>query len=112
MVSGPEQTQSFNLAGPGFLVAVGYMDPGNWATDLAGGAKFGYALLSVVMTSKLDGHLAPALVHQTRRRHGTRSGTSARSQAAMATSHRTQRSQTVGYTLPPAGPQGISTNLI
>ena len=30
------------FAGPGFLVAVGYMDPGNWATDLAGGAKFGY----------------------------------------------------------------------
>src|ERR1700752_4603740 len=36
---------------PGFLVAVGYMDPGNWATDLAGGAKFGYALLFVVMLS-------------------------------------------------------------
>ena len=41
------------FAGPGFLVAVGYMDPGNWATDLAGGAKFGYALLSVVMASNL-----------------------------------------------------------
>ena len=40
-------------AGPGFLVAVGYMDPGNWATDLAGGAKFGYTLLSVVMISNL-----------------------------------------------------------
>jgi manganese transport protein len=40
-------------AGPGFLVAVGYMDPGNWATDLAGGAKFGYTLLSVVMVSNL-----------------------------------------------------------
>ncbi|MDQ2919069.1 MAG: Nramp family divalent metal transporter [Verrucomicrobiota bacterium] len=39
------------FSGPGFLVAVGYMDPGNWATDLAGGAKFGYALLSVVMIS-------------------------------------------------------------
>ena len=38
-------------AGPGFLVAVGYMDPGNWATDLAGGAKFGYTLLSVVLIS-------------------------------------------------------------
>src|SRR5881396_3715310 len=37
------------FSGPGFLVAVGYMDPGNWATDLAGGAKFGYALLFVVM---------------------------------------------------------------
>ncbi len=40
-------------AGPGFLVAVGYMDPGNWATDLAGGAKFGYTLLSVIMLSNL-----------------------------------------------------------
>jgi len=39
------------FSGPGFLVAVGYMDPGNWATDLAGGAKFGYALLSVVLIS-------------------------------------------------------------
>lgn len=40
-------------AGPGFLVAVGYMDPGNWATDLAGGAKFGYTLLFVIMLSNL-----------------------------------------------------------
>ncbi|MFA5931757.1 MAG: Nramp family divalent metal transporter [Candidatus Paceibacterota bacterium] len=39
------------FAGPGFLVAVGYMDPGNWATDLAGGSKFGYALLSVILFS-------------------------------------------------------------
>ena len=41
------------FAGPGYLVAVGYMDPGNWATDLAGGAQFGYALLSVVLISNL-----------------------------------------------------------
>src|SRR6184192_4232047 len=41
----------FAFSGPGFLVAVGYMDPGNWATDLSGGAKFGYALLTVVMIS-------------------------------------------------------------
>ena len=41
------------FSGPGFLVAVGYMDPGNWATDLAGGAKFGYALLFIVMLSNL-----------------------------------------------------------
>jgi manganese transport protein len=41
------------FAGPGFLVAVGYMDPGNWATDLEGGAKFGYTLLSVIMISNL-----------------------------------------------------------
>jgi manganese transport protein len=40
-------------AGPGFLVAVGYMDPGNWATDLAGGAKFGYTLLAVILVSNL-----------------------------------------------------------
>ncbi|MCW6053452.1 Nramp family divalent metal transporter [Lyngbya sp. CCAP 1446/10] len=40
-------------AGPGYLVSVGYMDPGNWATDLAGGAQFGYALLSVILLSNL-----------------------------------------------------------
>ena len=39
------------FSGPGYLVAVGYMDPGNWATDLSGGARFGYALLMVVMIS-------------------------------------------------------------
>lgn len=39
------------FAGPGFLVAVGYMDPGNWATDLAGGSRFNYTLLSVIMVS-------------------------------------------------------------
>jgi manganese transport protein len=39
--------------GPGLLVAVGYMDPGNWATDLAGGARFGYTLLSVILISNL-----------------------------------------------------------
>src|ERR1700686_3376186 len=43
----------FAFAGPGYLVAVGYMDPGNWATDLAGGARFGYALLAVIMMSNL-----------------------------------------------------------
>jgi manganese transport protein len=41
------------FAGPGFLVAVGYMDPGNWATDLEGGAKFGYTLLWIIMMSNL-----------------------------------------------------------
>jgi manganese transport protein len=40
-------------AGPGFLVSVGYMDPGNWATDLAGGARYGYTLLSVILISNL-----------------------------------------------------------
>src|SRR5262244_1662287 len=52
------QTASFwrklmAFSGPGFLVAVGYMDPGNWATDLAGGARFGYSLLCVIMISNL-----------------------------------------------------------
>lgn len=41
------------FVGPGYLVAVGYMDPGNWATDLAGGAMFGYTLLSVILISNL-----------------------------------------------------------
>jgi manganese transport protein len=41
------------FAGPGYLVSVGYMDPGNWATDLAGGAKFGYALVWVILLSNL-----------------------------------------------------------
>ena len=43
----------FAFAGPGLMVAVGYMDPGNWATDLAGGAQFGYLLLSVILISNL-----------------------------------------------------------
>jgi manganese transport protein len=41
------------FAGPAYLVSVGYMDPGNWATDLAGGSKFGYALLWVILASNL-----------------------------------------------------------
>ena len=41
------------FAGPGYLVAVGYMDPGNWATDLAGGSAFGYTLLTVILMSNL-----------------------------------------------------------
>jgi manganese transport protein len=43
----------FAFSGPGLMIAVGYMDPGNWATDLSGGAKFGYALLSVILISNL-----------------------------------------------------------
>lgn len=43
----------FAFAGPGLMVAVGYMDPGNWATDLAGGAQFGYTLLSVILLSNI-----------------------------------------------------------
>jgi len=49
------------FAGPGYLVAVGYMDPGNWATDLAGGSRFGYALLSVILISNLTAILLQGL---------------------------------------------------
>ncbi len=49
------------FAGPGYMVAVGYMDPGNWATDLAGGARFGYTLLSVILISNLMAILLQAL---------------------------------------------------
>src|SRR5438128_8003983 len=49
------------FAGPGYLVAVGYMHPGNWATDLAGGARYGYTLLSVIMISNLMAILLQAL---------------------------------------------------
>src|SRR4051794_37695275 len=49
------------FAGPGFLVAVGYMDPGNWATDLAAGARFNYSLLFVVMLSNLMAILLQSL---------------------------------------------------
>jgi manganese transport protein len=49
------------FSGPGYLVAVGYMDPGNWATDLAGGSGFGYALLSVILLSNLMAILLQAL---------------------------------------------------
>jgi len=51
----------FAFAGPGYLVAVGYMDPGNWATDLAGGAKYGYTLISVILLSNLMAILLQAL---------------------------------------------------
>ncbi|MFX6036206.1 divalent metal cation transporter, partial [Acinetobacter baumannii] len=49
------------FAGPGYLVAVGYMDPGNWATDVAGGAHLGYLLLSVILLSSLMAMLLQAL---------------------------------------------------
>jgi manganese transport protein len=49
------------FVGPGFLVSVGYMDPGNWATDLVAGAKYGYALLWVVLASSLMAMLLQAL---------------------------------------------------
>ncbi|HEY9638788.1 MAG TPA: Nramp family divalent metal transporter [Coleofasciculaceae cyanobacterium] len=49
------------FAGPGYLVSVGYMDPGNWATDIAGGAQFGYTLLFVIMLSNLMAILLQSL---------------------------------------------------
>jgi manganese transport protein len=51
----------FAFVGPGYLVAVGYMDPGNWATDLAGGSAFGYTLLSVILLSNVMAILLQAL---------------------------------------------------
>src|SRR5215831_8335222 len=60
-VTGGFWRKLFAFAGPGYLVAVGYMDPGNWATDLAGGARYGYTLLSVIMISNLMAILLQAL---------------------------------------------------
>jgi manganese transport protein len=51
----------FAFAGPGYLVAVGYMDPGNWATDIGGGSKFGYTLLSVIIISNFMAMILQAL---------------------------------------------------
>ena len=47
--------------GPGFLISVGYMDPGNWATDLAAGSRYGYTLLFVIMLSNLMAILLQSL---------------------------------------------------
>jgi manganese transport protein len=52
-MNGSFKRKLFAFAGPGLMVAVGYMDPGNWATDIAGGAQFGYTLLSVILISNL-----------------------------------------------------------
>jgi manganese transport protein len=57
----PFWRKALAFAGPGYMVAVGYMDPGNWATDLAGGARFGYMLLSVVLISNLMAILLQSL---------------------------------------------------
>jgi len=51
--SGPTWRKAAAFVGPGYLVAVGYMDPGNWATSLAGGSKFGYTLLAVALVSNI-----------------------------------------------------------
>src|ERR1019366_1595522 len=49
----PVWRRMLSFAGPAYLVSVGYMDPGNWATDLEGGARFGYALIWVLVMSNL-----------------------------------------------------------
>jgi len=59
--SGSFWRKLLTFLGPGYLVAVGYMDPGNWATSLAGGSKFGYALLTVALLSNLMAILLQAL---------------------------------------------------
>ncbi len=51
----------FAFMGPGYMISVGYMDPGNWATDIAGGSAFGYTLLSVILLSNLMAILLQAL---------------------------------------------------
>jgi manganese transport protein len=58
---GPLWRKLLAFLGPGYLVAVGYMDPGNWATSLAGGSKFGYALLTIALLSNLIAILLQAL---------------------------------------------------
>jgi manganese transport protein len=60
-IGGPPWRKMLAFAGPGYLVAVGYMDPGNWATDIAGGARFGYALLSVIVLSNFMAILLQSL---------------------------------------------------
>jgi len=56
-----EEDRLIAFVGPGYMISVGYMDPGNWATDLAGGAQFGYTLLTVIMLSNLMAILLQAL---------------------------------------------------
>ena len=60
-VGAPPLRKFAAFAGPGYLIAVGYMDPGNWATDLAGGSAFGYTLLSVILISNMMAILLQAL---------------------------------------------------
>jgi len=59
--TGPTWKKLLAFLGPGYLVAVGYMDPGNWATSLAGGSKFGYALLSIALISNVMAIILQAL---------------------------------------------------
>ena len=60
-LGGPLWRRMLGFLGPGFLIAVGYMDPGNWATDIAGGSRYGYTLLSVIMLSNLMAVLLQSL---------------------------------------------------
>ena len=57
----PGWRRLIGTAGPGLLIAVGYIDPGNWATDLGGGSRYGYALLSMVLIANLIAMVAQAL---------------------------------------------------
>ena len=59
--TGPMWRKLLAFLGPGYLVAVGYMDPGNWATSLAGGSKFGYALLTIALMSNIMAIILQAL---------------------------------------------------
>ncbi len=59
--TGPIWKKLAAFLGPGYLVAVGYMDPGNWATSLAGGSKFGYTLLTIALLSNMMAILLQAL---------------------------------------------------
>jgi manganese transport protein len=86
---GSRLKQFLGFLGPGYLVSVGYMDPGNWATCIAGGSKFGYTLLSVVFISNLMAMLLQALAA----RLGIASGRD------LAQACREQYSPAVGFTL-------------
>ena len=54
-------SQNFWLLGPGLLVAVGYMDPGNWITSMQGGAQYGYTLLFIILISSLSAMLLQSM---------------------------------------------------
>jgi len=93
--TGPWWRRIFSFVGPGYLVAVGYMDPGNWATDLAGGAGYGYALLWIVglssamamllqVLSARLGIVAQADLAQLSRKYGSPRTVSARRPSAPA----------------------------
>ena len=94
----PNWRKAAAFLGPGYLVAVGYMDPGNWATSIAGGSRFGYALLFVVLLSSLMAMILQALA--ARLAIATRRFTPAPDQATRAATSGLSRS-------PPATTSGI-----